>query len=84
MFEEGLINPRKMSAIAEINPPIRVYCFLFIFLYDSTIHPKINFRAQGIIMVLAAIVVSAGEMFSFNRKRGTRIVVMASCIPSAK
>jgi len=36
------------------------------------------------MMVLAAIVVMAGEIFSFNRNKGTRMMVMASCIPSAK
>ena len=83
-FEEGLIIERMISAIEELTPPNKVYCFLFIFRYESTIHPKMNFSAQGIMTILAAMVVIAGEMLFSNKNSGTSTVVMESCIPSAK
>jgi len=61
-FDEGLINPRMMSARAELVPPYMVYFFLLIFGNVSTRYPKMNLSAQGIMTVLAAMVVRAGFM----------------------
>jgi len=43
-----------------------------------------NFNAQGIMTILAAMVVIAGEILFSNKNKGTSRVVMESCIPSAK
>jgi len=58
----GLIKARMKSAIDELIPPRRAYCFLLIVRNESTIHPKINLSAQGIMTMLAAMVVIAGEI----------------------
>lgn len=43
-----------------------------------------NFRIQGIMMMLAAIVTNAGEKPWFNRNKGTMTVVIAKEIPCVK
>ena len=83
-FDDGLIRERMKRAIEELIPPRRVYCFLFICRNESTTHPNKNLSAQGIMTMLAAIVVMDAEILLSRRNRGTSTVVMDSCIPSAK
>lgn len=58
----GLMNAKMNKAIEELIPPMSVYCFLLINRYESTIQPNMNLSAQGIITMLAAMVVIAADM----------------------